>query len=119
MRSRFSAFAVADTNYLLRTIHPDHEDRAQPESDLRRMLAASAREFRYMRLNVVDTSPEDETGVARVLFVAHVFQKGRDVGFAELSDFRHDGVGWRYLRGRMVDRARVESGSRIADLDAP
>jgi SEC-C motif-containing protein len=37
-----------------------------------------------------------------VRFRVKVFQKGKDVSFEELSEFAHDGVGWRYVRGAEV-----------------
>src|SRR5689334_3311653 len=87
MRSRFSAFALKDAPYLLRTLHPDHEDRAAPPADLLRAIKESAGAFRYMGLTILDRAPPDDLGVARVLFLASVFQKGRDVSFVELSEF--------------------------------
>jgi SEC-C motif-containing protein len=110
MRSRFAAFARADAAYLWRTLHPDHEDRARAdrtrsesartESEALRELRDGARAHRYMRLAVLEARGD------RVLFLASVFQKGRDVSFVELSRFAHDGVGWRYLSG--VERAAGE-----------
>lgn len=93
MRSRFAAFALRDAEYLWRTLHADHEDRARPKEDVVRDLAAAARAHRYLRLSILDN---DET---RVLFLAKVFAKGKDLSFVELSDFAHDGTGWRYVGG--------------------
>jgi SEC-C motif domain protein len=93
MRSRFSAFALADAAYLWRTLHADHEDRAVPEADALRMLRDQARAHRYMRLSVLEARGD------RVLFLAGIFQKGRDVSFVELSRFERQGEGWRYLSG--------------------
>lgn len=97
MRSRFAAFALRDDDYLWRTLHPDHDDRARPRELYRRAVRSSP--ARYMGLSVLDRSPPDEAGVARVLFFANVFEKGRDISFVELSDFLHDGSGFRYLSG--------------------
>jgi len=41
---------------------------------------------------------EDGEGIARVLFLARIFEKGREGSFVELSEFAHDGVGWRSRR---------------------
>jgi SEC-C motif-containing protein len=93
MRSRFAAFAIADAEYLWRTLHPDHEDRARPKDPVVRALKDSARGLKFMRLAILDASD------SRVLFHAAVFEKGKDRSFVELSAFAHDGVGWRYLSG--------------------
>jgi SEC-C motif-containing protein len=105
MRSRFAAFALRDDEYLWRTLHPDHEDRARPRDLYRRAVRGSA--ARYMSLEVLDRSPPDEAGMARVLFLANVFEKGRDISFVELSEFLHDGDGFRYLGGLPVPKSAI------------
>ena len=100
MRSRFAAFALGDAEYLWRTLHPDHEDRALPKDDLVRALKTAARAMKYMRLTILDAKD------ARVLFLAGVFEKGRDRSFVELSSFARegrDGGAWRYLSGEARD----------------
>lgn len=99
MRSRYAAFAKNEAAYLWRTLHPKHEDRAMGEAAAVASIKATASEHRYMGLRVLDRRGPDEGGTAQVLFHARVFHKGVDMSFVELSDFQHDGVGWRYLRG--------------------
>ena len=43
MRSRFSAFAVGDVEYLWRTLHPEHEDRVLDKADVVRTLRKACR----------------------------------------------------------------------------
>ncbi|MGE6758620.1 YchJ family protein [Corallococcus interemptor] len=99
MRSRYSAFAQRDAAYLWKTLHPGHPMRARPEADVVRELRAFAQAHQYPGLVVMGHQPPDATGLARVLFFARVFEKGKDQSFVERSDFRHDGTGWRYLDG--------------------
>lgn len=101
MRSRFAAFAEKQHDYLWRTLHPEHEDRALGEPSALAAIRETAREHRYVGLAILDTEPEDDAGIARVLFHARVFRKGVDMSFVELSDFAREGEGgpWRYLRG--------------------
>ncbi len=103
MRSRFAAFAKKETAYLWRTLHADHEDRSRPEADVMRELREACRDNRYLGLTVLDSTPPDADGVAHVAFRVRVFRRGRDLSFAERSAFRHDGAGWRYLRGEPLD----------------
>ena len=93
MRSRFAAFAIGDVEYLWRTVHPDHEDGALAKEDVLRSLRVASRSLKYMRLTILDAKD------ARVLFVAGVFEKGRDRSFVELSTFATLGTAWRYLSG--------------------
>lgn len=104
MRSRFAAFARGEVGYLWKTLHPDHALRAEPEAAVRVSLRHAAESLRYQTLAILDAAPPDGDGIARVLFRAGIFAKGRDVGFTECSEFAHDGVGWRYLRGVTVAR---------------
>jgi SEC-C motif-containing protein len=99
MRSRYSAFALKEVEYLWRTLHPEHPDRARPKEDLLRELRASATRHKYPRLHVLDRRPPDASGTAQVLFYARIFESGKDRSFLERSDFRHDGTGWRYHSG--------------------
>ena len=46
-----------------------------------------------MRLTILDAKD------AEVLFLAAVFEKGKDRSFVELSSFARDGAAWRYLSG--------------------
>lgn len=95
MRSRYSAFALGNVEWLIETLATEHEDRVMAE----RVLAASIREVcragRFMALTVRETSENANT--ARVRFHVRVFSGGRDRSFEETSDFVREPVGWRYL----------------------
>ena len=108
MRSRYAAFALKEAAYLWRTLAPQHEDRSRPEEEVLREIRQSASVNRYMGLQVLDSRPPDEGGVAQVLFLARVWQGGRNLSFVERSDFVHDGIGWRYWRGVLRPVAAVE-----------
>jgi len=88
MRSRYSAFAVGDPGYLLRTWHPS----ARP-----RTLSLDPA-LRWTRLAVLEThdgGPFDANGTVR--FRAIYVQDGQRCVLAETSRFvRHDGR-WTYL----------------------
>jgi SEC-C motif-containing protein len=99
MRSRFSAFAKREIDYLFRTLHSEHEDRRRPRDEVIRELQASVRNYRYMGLTIADRDGPDAEGIARVLFVARIFEKGRDRSFAEASTFAQEDGAWKYLDG--------------------
>jgi SEC-C motif domain protein len=88
MRSRYSAFAVRDQAYLLRTWHPD----SRPHD-----LDLGPR-IRWRRLEVLTTtggSPFHAEGTVR--FRAHYTEGGHDGVMEEHSRFvRHEGA-WVYL----------------------
>lgn len=101
MRSRYAAFARGEVDYLWRTLHASHADRERPEGLVRQSIRESAQSRRYMGLEILDAEGTDPLSVARVLFYARVFQKGRDQSFTECSEFRHDELGWRYCGGAL------------------
>ncbi len=99
MRSRFCAFARKQLPYLRRTLHPSHPDASRPEADVLRELRASAQGYRYVRLHILGTDGPDARGVARVLFLAELFEHGKNRSFVELSEFEQVAGAWRYARG--------------------
>jgi len=97
MRSRYSAFALAEIEYLLRT-QPSEE----PMPARRRSLEASCRKLRWVGLEIVATEAggaDDLDGT--VTFLAHYSAAGKRGTLRECSRFgreagRPDGA-WLYL----------------------
>jgi len=105
MRSRYAAFALGEAEYLVRTLHGDHADRGLPRADLLRSLKSARERLRYPSLVILDSRHDGGTG--EVLFSAGLTESGRDQSFVELSDFAHDGTGWRYVSGILIPRAEL------------
>lgn len=97
MRSRFAAFALGDGEYLWRTLHSAHPLRAKPRDEVVRDLSRARQKLRYQRLAVHEHREDGER--AQVLFTAHVFERGKDRSFAEVSDFERVDGAWRYRDG--------------------
>lgn len=121
MRSRYTAFATGAVEHLWRTLAHDHADRARPRDEVLAELRRACRSNRYRRLRILDRSGADPAGLARVLFHAAIFESGRDLSFVELSRFRHDGTGWRYLGGdlRPLPAAADPSALRLETFQLP
>jgi SEC-C motif-containing protein len=87
MRSRYSAFALAEIEHLLRTQPSD-----QPVQARRRSLQASCRQLRWRGLEIVATEaggPDDLEGT--VTFIAH-YSAGAERGtLRECSRFGREG----------------------------
>ena len=122
MRSRFSAFATANSDWLYRSLHQEHPDRERSRSAFRRDLERHfATGVRYTRLEVVDAPRCSSLEPGSVLFIAHGTVKGADFLLAELSTFLHDGRGWRYREGQTIPEAaigRPEKRATIGELRA-
>ncbi|KZM71517.1 SEC-C domain-containing protein [Nocardia terpenica] len=92
MRSRYTAFALGDTDYLLRSWHP----RTRP-----RRLALDPGQ-RWLFLEIVRTErggPFDDTG--SVEFRAHYRHDGRRGQLHECSKFARVGGEWLYVDGEI------------------
>lgn len=108
MRSRFAAFVKKDIPYLHRTLHPSHDEGALSlDVFAARLRKHFTQGFLYKRLDVIDSTDEDAEGISKVLFVAHIAQRGRDCSFAEVSSFARDGGHLRYLTGFTMPVAKV------------
>lgn len=118
MRSRYAAFARKEAGYLLHTLHAGHPDRKQPEAEMLKAIRASTAAFRYLGLSILDQRPADARGIAQVLFYARIFEKGRDRSFVELSDFSHDGKGFRYIDGKLLLTAGMKGDPRALTIES-
>jgi SEC-C motif-containing protein len=103
MRSRYAAFALGLAPYLLDTLAAGHPDLGAPRERLLRELASLRDVRRFMGLRVVgEWTGEGGPDRGEVLFVARLFERGKNVGFAELSSFVREGGRWRYAEGELV-----------------
>ena len=116
MRSRYAAFAMGEADYLLHTLHEDHADRRLPRADLLRSLRGARERLKYPSLAVLDSRSGGGSG--EVLFCAGLYEGGRDQSFVELSDFAHDGVGWRYVSGILVPVSELGRAPDGLTIDA-
>ncbi|MFT4224818.1 YchJ family protein [Micropruina sp.] len=87
MRSRYTAFTLADAEYLLRTWHP----RTRPDT-----LELDDRQWTGLDVvDQVDGGPDDMMGI--VGFVAHFRLDGHTGALTERSAFVRRGSRWVYL----------------------
>ena len=98
MRSRYSAFALGEVEYLAKTLCKDHPDRTEDAAaDYRR-----AREHRrFLDLCIMHASSDGDVG--EVLFYARIFERGVDYSFVELSGFVKEDGAWKYASGLMIE----------------
>ena len=102
MRSRYSAFVLGDTAYLYQTLHSSHDDHPRGPEALAASITAHAKSIKYDGLKILDSRPPDAEGVAKVLFLARLRQRGRPASFVELSSFAREDGHWCYLFGTPV-----------------
>ena len=116
MRSRYAAFALGEADYLVRTLDAQHADRALPRADLLRSLRGARERLRYPSLAILDSRQSADSG--EVLFSAGIVERGKDQSFVELSDYSHDGAGWRYASGILVPLTELGRPPEGLTIDA-
>jgi len=98
MRSRYTAFALGDIDYIVKTVHPDHRDDVDREAAEKWSSDAD-----WQGLEIVKTGgggPDDDTGF--VEFIARYTMDGSDSEHHEHAQFsKKDGV-WFFEDGRIV-----------------
>jgi SEC-C motif-containing protein len=99
MRSRYSAYAVGNFDYLVKSLAPTHEDLSQGTDTLKAILRQSSAGVRYMGLRIVGTEAENAEGDSYVLFVARMFERGKNCSLVELARFRRFDGAFRYVDG--------------------
>jgi SEC-C motif-containing protein len=92
MRSRYSAYALANVPYIIATTHPNHPDAALPAVQRKQQIKNFCRNTQFKGLEILDS--EGST----VTFRAVLIQQGRDASFTEKSDFSQVNGRWLYLR---------------------
>ncbi|MFL5320181.1 MAG: YchJ family protein [Myxococcaceae bacterium] len=100
VRARFCAYALKEIDFLWKTLSPEHADKKSgDELEVKRVLRRGANALNFVRLQLLDVDQREPGELSRVLFVAEIFEKGKDHSLIEASNFTHDGTGWRYLSG--------------------
>ena len=112
VRARYSAFAIGLGEFLHATLADAHPDRAHGTAVPARIaeLSRSGRTLKYM--GVVVSEADD----ARALFLAKVFEKGKDRSFMELSRFVVEEGTLRYASGILLPRTALPNGGDAMDI---
>ncbi len=98
MRSRFTAFALGNLDYIDRTNMPVTHDPADKGAD-----SPTSATVEWTRLEIIDIDgggADDETGM--VEFAAHYTHKGMAGIHRERSIFRRENGAWLYVDGDLV-----------------
>lgn len=111
MRSRYAAFALGLGEYLVDTQSPAPE----PRDEAIRTLSRAKETQRFLGLRIVHARADEAQG--EVLFLARIFEKGKDQSFAELSAFqRHEGR-WFYVDGTLLPTALLPADRERLTLE--
>jgi SEC-C motif-containing protein len=97
MRSRFSAYALNNVDYIIRTTHPRHPSVSQNRDLWKKEILSFCLGTRFEKLEVLDAKELPDR--ATVIFIAHLKQGDEDVSFTERSFFARVDGKWLYVNG--------------------
>jgi SEC-C motif-containing protein len=106
MRSRYSAFALSEVDYLINTHHPSTRS-----TDDRQLLLSTINSTRWLNLDIIDCKQgqlTDSTGT--VEFIA-TFKEGEQLGqMHEVSRFVKENNQWFYVDGDVENKSPPKPG---------
>eukprot|EP01155_Anaeramoeba_flamelloides_P018237 Anaeramoba_flamelloidesa569597_87.p2 GENE.a569597_87~~a569597_87.p2 ORF type:complete len:139 (-),score=10.60 a569597_87:248-664(-) len=99
MKSRYSAFAVDDAKYILKTTHKENTDFSQDKQTWEKSVLDFSKNTSFDKLTIIDfVDGEDE---AYVEFLANLIQNQKDISFIERSKFKKEDNMWKYHSGEI------------------
>jgi SEC-C motif-containing protein len=97
MRSRYSAYALNNVDYIIRTTHPRHPSVSQNLNRWKEEILAFAMNTDFERLEILNF--KEQGSQANVVFIAHLKVNDEDATFTERSFFAKEGGRWFYVNG--------------------
>lgn len=97
MRSRYSAYVLHLTAYIIKTTHPDGTRYQVDQARWTREIEEFSQNTRFARLQIL-AAHED-----MVTFRATLFANEREVSFTEVSIFRQHNGQWKYYSGTRLE----------------
>ncbi len=94
MRSRYTAYATGNINYIMTTTHPDGDHYREDRVAWHHEIDVFCTEFSFHGLTVHGSESNGEQGW--VTFHANITRNEEDVSFTEQSLFRLHNGAWRY-----------------------
>lgn len=94
MRSRYSAYALGKTDYIIATTHPDNSTLSL--ADRKKQIESFFQNTQFDGLEILEWKETPPT--ATVTFKAILSQKGHNTTFTEKSDFEQVNGRWLYRK---------------------
>ena len=97
MRSRYSAYALDLSDYIIKTTHPDGSPYRSDRAAWKRDIESFSQNTHFARLQILATKED------MVTFHATLFANNQDISYTEISVFRQDNGYWKYYSGTRVE----------------
>ena len=113
MRSRYSAYATINVDYLHSTLHPDHQ--ADHDVNAARKWAADSDWLGLEIISTAEGGEDDATGI--VEFRANYREKGKNKALHEVSRFEKVDGRWTYVDGEMPRPETIVNTRKVGRND--
>lgn len=104
MKSRYSAYAMKLSDYIMDTTHPKNPQYETDRAHWKAQIDQFCYQTIFLNLEILSYSHNHYEGY--VTFRASLEQKGQDVSFEEKSHFVYENSQWMYLNGQVKSLAR-------------
>ena len=101
MKSRYSAFVVEDTKYIMKTTHKDNPDFTSNLQSWNNSILQFSKNSDFLGLEIIDFI--DDENISFVTFKALISQDNKDISFIEKSKFLKEDNIWKYHSGEFLD----------------
>ena len=104
MESRFSAFAVCNSEYIIFTTHENNSDFTFDLNSWNKDILNFSKNTRFEKLEILEFI--DGEVESFVTFKATLFQDNTDISFIEKSRFlKTEGI-WKYVDGQFIEKGQ-------------
>ena len=104
MRSRFSAYALKLSDYIIKTSHKKNPCFQKDLKTLKKDIESFCSETHFKNLEILDNIQEKNQ--AFVTFIATLISNGKDMSFTEISHFEKIDQKWFYKDGQIFKGAK-------------
>lgn len=100
MKSRYSAFKVGNSDYIIKTTHPSNSDYTKDIISWKNSIEEFSKYSDFKALEIIEFI--DSQQEAFVTFKATIFQDNQDISFTEKSRFLKENSAWLYVDGEFI-----------------
>lgn len=97
MRSRYTAYALKDPDYIIKTTHPENPTQTANKTAWKEAILIFCKRTDFKGLKIIEFVEGNRE--AFVTFYAHLFQGTEDASFEETSRFLKEDNRWLYHSG--------------------
>jgi len=101
MRSRYSAYALGISDYIIATTHPANPQYSENTVSWKNSISQFSRDSSFHKLEILEFKEKGES--ATVTFTAYISQGAHDATFTEKSYFEKVNHRWLYRSGQVAE----------------